>query len=628
MTTLRFLALYWFLALIFIVTKPAFGQQEPLTCRQVFQEVWADHQTNKLQPQQFREEIGHNLSPATSPGCTAEYLHSLSPNLRKAALDLFKPTRRNIFQALQNYSPQQQQGSTTSSTSSVNPVSKVTGPSAISEEFSGVNVNSSTSALTFQFAPATLLTNLKKANVIVPCSSSLRIKDNCFGGFWDGLAEHLTFSVTTNTSTTGQAVKGTATSSGSGAPAVPATLSTAGSMQPSFGGFGTKFALYTAPDKKASAESQGKLDQATKEFDAKISQTSVLLENQLLNCPAFSVASDRAADAIAAQPDEETFYQTLSGEYGSLGESLLSCLLQPDSDLAKALQNYLAAVLADAANENEISAAGKPIVSFEYDLNTPQNQPSYSSIKSNFSLTFGSTDESKNAKSATKAKHAKRADSDTKGSCDTAKSNSTIRSACGTASIVIASLRKGPDMLDGISDSSASLSDTKAQNAVAKSAAGANTKPFAINASVGVDLYNAEPLSSIPSASHLRDFQAGAEIDWILRSSKIPAIGSLVGDSTLSGVYYYQDQTSPSILKGPPQTVTIADLPPTATQVYTSRGPINLGQIRLGLGTGSNVSFPICFTYSNRSGLIQHPIKGFQFGLSYNLSSLFSGKSQ
>ena len=203
-----------------------------------------------------------------------------------------------------------------------------------------------------------------------------------------------------------------------------------------------------------------------------------------------------------------------------------------------------------------------------------------------------------------------------------------MKPACETASLVIASGQGTSKGATSTGDIAASLSNAKSQNNAVKGTAKDSTKPFAINASVGADIYDAEPSSNIPSASHLRDIQAGVEIDWILRSSKLPLIGNLVGDSTLAGTYYYQDQTSPAILKGPPQSITIAGLPSNANQVYTSRGPIDLGQIRLGLGTGSNVSFPICFTYSNRSALIAHPIKGLQFGLSYNLSSIFTKKSQ
>ena len=141
------------------------------------------------------------------------------------------------------------------------------------------------------------------------------------------------------------------------------------------------------------------------------------------------------------------------------------------------------------------------------------------------------------------------------------------------------------------------------------------------------EFYNSQPPISVPSASRLRDVQVGFEADYILHANQNHAITKLIGDSTLSASYLYQDQTSPSILTAPPSGISFSNLPSTATTVYTSKGPINLGQLRWGLGTGTNVSFPISFTYSNRSALIAHPIAGLQFGLSYNLSSLFSNQA-
>jgi len=603
------------LPMFFRAFLPAYAE-EPKSCKEVFTILWRDKQNGNIKTEDFPEAIKHTLNPGTSPGCAAEYLNKVQSNVREAALKLFTPTRQSLFRALQNYSPQQQQGSTNSSSASVNPVSKPTGPSAVAEEFSGVNVNSSTSALTFQFAPGTLLSNLEKENVVVPCSTSLHIDRSCWTGSLEWLAESLTFSVTTNTSTTGQAIKGSATSPGSGG-AVPATLSTAGSTEPSFGGFGTKIvAIRTKPNTKANKQANDTVVQSQIKFDQELSKGSVLLTSQLLNCTAYAGASQKAVDALSVQTSEGSFLQTLSDQYTSLGEAFFACL-NTDPHLVKYLQDYLAAVLADAASEYDINAARKPLLAFEYDLNTPQNQPSYSSIKSNFSITFGKLAASKKGKY-----------DETKGLCDTTNSKSILKPACDTAALAIAAGQGTSKGTANTSDKSGLLSNSKNHNTAVKCAAADNTKPFAINASVGADIYNAEPSSSIPSASRLRDIQAGVEIDWILRTSRLPGIGSLIGDSTLAGTYYYQDQTSPAILKGPPQTITISDLPANATQVYTSRGPIDLGQIRLGLGTGSNVSFPICFTYSNRSALIAHPIKGLQFGLSYNLSSIFTKKSQ
>jgi hypothetical protein len=142
------------------------------------------------------------------------------------------------------------------------------------------------------------------------------------------------------------------------------------------------------------------------------------------------------------------------------------------------------------------------------------------------------------------------------------------------------------------------------------------------------EFYNSQPPSSVPSEQRLRDVQAGFEADWVLRGSySSNSFIKFIGDSTLSGSYLYQDQTSASIVNAPPSGISFSNLPSTASTVYASRGPINLGQIRWALGTGSNLNFPIAFTYSNRSALIDHPIKGLQFGISYNLSSLFSSNA-
>jgi hypothetical protein len=601
-------------------------QSQIPSCQEVFKRLWNDRPNNT--PEEFRQALEETLSPASSPGCAAEYIHAVEPQLQATALKLFKPTRQNLLKALQNYSAQQQQTSTTSSTASVTPVSKVTGPSAIAEEFSGVSISSSTSAMTFQFTPGTLVPNLKLQDVIVPCSSTLRINRDCLSAPLQTFFEMLTLSISANTSTAGQSIKGTATSGTSGSTAAAATLSTAGTTEPSFGGFGVKVvAIYTSDNSKTAGKNPGDVSDAQKQLDSNLSKYSAEFYRELIkNCPTYVAASQGAIDALASPTTQDLFFQSLQGQYAPVGNALLACL-QSDNLLAKDLQNYLAAVLVAEANNEDLGAARKPLLGFEYDLNTPPNQPSYSSLKSNFTFTFGKTASEKATEQAKKAAAKGQTGAPSCGR-EGGKATSIGQPACAAAKLaVIAASQTSARGAAEIASQSDSLSNSKSQNAAAKGTASANTKPWTINASVGVDLYNSEPSSSIPSASHLRDVQAGVEIDYLVPSSKIPVVGPLIGDSTLAGTYYYQDQTSPSILKGPPQSITIADLPSTATQVYTTRGPINLGQIRLGLGTGTNVSFPICFTYSNRSALIAHPIKGVQFGLSYNLSSLFASSS-
>lgn len=567
---------------------------QPLDCRTIFQRVWADKPNNT--PDSFIIELEHALSPAAQEGaCGTAYLNALKES-RETALDLYKPARKSIFAALENYSTQQQT-STNSSTASVSPTSKVTGLSGIAEEFSGVSLSSGTSALTFQFAPGSMLSHLEGESIILPCSPVLLIKSNCVSGAWQTFAERLTLSISTNTSAAAQSIKGTAPSVSSGSTSTLATLTNAGSTEPAFGGFGVKITALYQEDKSQKPSTSA----ASQKLDAALSKASAEYANALISCSAFDTEAHMVASALATQSDEVAYLQLLQTNYPLLGLALSSCL-NGNKNLVGDVQDFLASVLLETAAGQDLTAGKTPMLGFEYDLNTPQNQPSYSSLKGNFSWALSGNSKSKSTDGANPCK---------------GNQARSVHTACAVA----AAASQPSSAATKTMATAGSAADNKA-------AAAKDAKPLTINASVAADIYNAEPPSSIPSASHLRDVVASFEIDYLVPTSKIKSIGALIGDSTLAGTYYYQDQTSPSILKGPPSSVTIAGLPSTATQIYTARGPINLGQIRYGLGTGTNVSFPICFTYSNRSGLITHPIKGLQFGLSYNLSSLFSSKAK
>jgi len=104
------------------------------------------------------------------------------------------------------------------------------------------------------------------------------------------------------------------------------------------------------------------------------------------------------------------------------------------------------------------------------------------------------------------------------------------------------------------------------------------------------------------------------------------ALRNFIGPITAAAAYSYQDQTSPAILTGAALS-GFTGLPTSTTSAYAKRGVIHLGQVRLGFATGSNTTFPLAFTYSNRTELVTHPVWGVQFGISYNLNSLFSSSS-
>jgi hypothetical protein len=254
--------------------------------------------------------------------------------------------------------------------------------------------------------------------------------------------------------------------------------------------------------------------------------------------------------------------------------------------------NTVSAFQAAIAAQQVLAASSTPLLGVEYDFSTPANKPSYHSAKLNFSWQSTVSCTTQVQAAATRALKKGRPNSTPQdgmtATCNTAKGKSTTTSP--------------------------------------SSAPTSATPSWTVSASGGADIYSDEPSSTIPAASRLRDVQAGAEVArvWHISEHTIntPALADLLskmGDLSLVGAYYYQDQTSPSILNGPPSSITFNGLPTTASQVFATRGPINVGQVRLGFGTGTNLRFPVAVSYSNRSDLIVHPFVGVQFGVSYDL---------
>ena len=142
-------------------------------------------------------------------------------------------------------------------------------------------------------------------------------------------------------------------------------------------------------------------------------------------------------------------------------------------------------------------------------------------------------------------------------------------------------------------------------------------------------IYNSTPSSAIPGSSLLRDFQIAGEGSFDFSKLKKSTV---LGHSTASVAYYFQDQTSPAILNvtpgQPASGVTITGLPSTATQVYAQKGNIDIVQGKFTYSPGSSsITLPLSFTWSNRTELVANdPLWRGQVGISYNFDSLFGGK--
>ena len=152
-------------------------------------------------------------------------------------------------------------------------------------------------------------------------------------------------------------------------------------------------------------------------------------------------------------------------------------------------------------------------------------------------------------------------------------------------------------------------------------------KPVTITLNGAVSIYDKRQ-PNVPGAGRLRDAQFAAELSHPF-SVTLP-VSNTTTNFTLSGAFYDQYQSSPSILNvtpgAPVDGITFTNLPSTASQVYGTTGNIAIGQLKLTAGGGSAVTVPLSVTYSNRTELITSPTWKAQIGISYDFDSLFTAK--
>jgi hypothetical protein len=499
-------------------------------------------------------------------------------------------SRTSALKAMaESFSNSKQQSNQAGSSGTTSSVSKPAGSTSLIQDVGGVSATSNGSALTFQFAPGDLVQQLASAGVIDFCTSTIK-SPKCTPTSRQGALAPATFSVTANTTSPGTSVTGTAAGSGT---AVPVTLNSLSDTL-TFGGVTAKYA-FLYKNRVSSGTANNTLSPAdTAALEAKALGN---LSNDLSSCiaygkwqsnPATRANATQAMTVAQSGKDSVALYSFVADAYKDLYAMMgkdPTCK-KPLSEIHDTLSTVSAYQAAIAAQNNiATSKTATPLLGIEYDFTTPANKPSYHSAKLNFSW-------------------------QSEVGCN-AQVEGTATKALKTAGTKATS-------------STSPLASCPATGGASKATSTTASPTWTISASGGADIYTDAPSSTIPSASRLRDVQAGAEITFVTtnlfkNSLSMSNFFSKVGDPSVVFAYYYQDQTSPSILNGPPSTITFNGLPTTASQVFAARGPINVGQVRLGFGTGSNLRFPIAVSYSNRSDLIVHPFVGVQFGLSYDL---------
>jgi hypothetical protein len=474
--------------------------------------------------------------------------------------------RTNMASLIQaaKQSSNKQAGSTNGTAGTTNAVSQPFSLLSLASEYGGLTTSTNNGTFTFQAALDQIPSALATDHLINVCRSGAG-QERCIKERDLEFLHRFSLGATFNTSTSSKTVNATATGSLQGN-TQQVSLTPHGSESPSLSTVTAKVVLW---NEKADAEgpwakavtSSTYVTASAQDLLAKIKDLPDLARNhdyavwQICTSRALASASDAELDKVfllhfnqlhdililghpfVCDRDDEEIQAAVAKTTPTAQQ------LKEFTEKLKAVRDSLDAYYNDVTKlQNSVN---NPVLTFEYDWNQPQNQPTNSVFKLVFS----------------------------KNVLDHAKKNTV----------------------------------------------------WTFTGNFAASIYNAEPASTIPGASHLRDIQAGVEADWMLPS--IP----LLKQTTLSGAYYFQDQTSPSILNVTPGTpitgITFTGLPSNAAQVFTQKGDIHLAQIKWALGTGKNVHFPFAFSYSNRTELIQKPDWRGQFGVSYDFSSLLSGQN-
>ncbi len=151
-------------------------------------------------------------------------------------------------------------------------------------------------------------------------------------------------------------------------------------------------------------------------------------------------------------------------------------------------------------------------------------------------------------------------------------------------------------------------------------------KKFSVTLNGAFTIFDCPPESSaIAKTSLLRDAQIGAQIERPLGDVAV------IGTAALSAAYYFQKQNVAASLNiddpsNPLPGIRFINFPSGAKAVFAEKGDIHVGQIRLTLGSGSTVRYPISLSYSSRTELINKPNWRAQVGISYDFDSLFAKK--
>jgi hypothetical protein len=506
---------------------------------------------------------------------------------------------RKTQAAIQKNAGTMQTGAPAGTNGSTSAVSKPLTPLSLATEYGGITSSTKNQTITLQTPLDGIPAAFAAKGLVGYCWSPLITIPSCVSASRLQWLNRISLGITANTTTSSQSVMGTA--SASSTTAQPASLNTAGNTAPSVASTFVKFNLWRGKYVPGSQTLPGK---AVDDAQEKITMAVGHLVDAGADFKSWStcVQSQFTADHIpdpTAQKAQFLKYwvQILDVVFGS---SQMNCssavinqekhiidlrptaaqleewkkqvaanapsskLLQARIELIDAVDNYLAAVQVFEAQADELLKASAPVLSVEYDYNTPVNQPTTSTVKMLFSY------------SAWKAK------------CPSGKGDKATNTPTSFNRLT-ATLNAGADLYNSAPSAvpgAGAFRDAQVGSEVDLAFCTSTNQPiwsFLSNGTVGLTYYYQDQVSP----SILKVASAGMPLPGI----------------------------------------NITGLDSSATQVFTKKGVINFVQLKYGFGVGKNVKFPLAVSWSNRTDLITHPAWSAQFGVSYDFSSLLNSSS-
>jgi hypothetical protein len=497
-------------------------------------------------------------------------------------------------------------------------VSKPFTPISLATEYGGITTSSSNQTMTLQAPLDGIPAALVSHGFVGYCWSPVVSIPGCVSASHLQWLNRFSVGVSANTTTSSQNVKGTA--SPSTTTAQPASLTTAGSASPSLASVFTKVNLVrgggalTLPanvkqEGTAVNDAQEHIIQALRKLrademtDSSFNSWSACIRTQFradriahsaeqatqfymywaqlvgilfapdkmdkINCDSADMLTQQQIDALQLTMAQRNAW------YGPWKKDPKTPIpTDPKSPqyvayyrvkLIDAVDEYIAATELFEAETDKLVRSLAPMLSLEYDYNTPVNQPTTSTAKLLLSYATWKTKCSSRSKAG-------------------GDSNSAASFDRLTATVNVGGnfYNSSPSPVP----SAGAFRDFQAGSEIDLAFCSSNPNPvvsFLANGTVGMTYYYQDQVSP----SILKVASAGMPLPGI----------------------------------------NITGLSSAATQVFTKKGPINFIQLKYGFGLGKNVKFPIAVSWSNRTDLITHATWSAQFGVSYDFASLLNSSS-